>query len=157
MRLVRVGKEKFVFHLGKREKDLLVAVLSQYPVLIARQPLSKSGASDSEGSNQRLLDEALAEQRQANKQQLRTLLRDASRLKATENGWRMSLSTADIECLLQILNDVRVGSWVILGSPDDEVWNLTLDENTAPYAWAMLAAGDFQMKLIHSLNRRKAA
>jgi hypothetical protein len=156
MRLVKAGKEQFVFHLGKREKKLLLAVLSRFPLVPAnRQPLSNSATADDQEANQRLLDEAIAEQRKANQQRLEALLQDPARFKETETGWRMTLSASDIECLLQMLNDIRVGSWMILGSPDEDPLNFNLTESSAPHAMTMVAAGDFQMNLIHSLNRLK--
>ena len=35
-------------------------------------------------------------------------------------GYQMILAHSELEWLLQVLNDVRVGSWIILGSPDDQ-------------------------------------
>ena len=36
------------------------------------------------------------------------------------SGLQLTLSGPEIEWLLQVLNDVRVGSWIALGSPDPE-------------------------------------
>ncbi len=151
MKLLQVSKEQVLFHLNRIEKDLLVDVLKLYPRIPSQhQPLSQSASlPDPEGS-QRLLDEALAEERSHNKQQLQALLEDTKRLAPEESGWRLSLSSAELEWLLQILNDIRVGSWLILGSPEEQFE--VLNEQTAPHVWAMELAGSFQMVFLEAMR-----
>ncbi len=153
MKLLRSFRNKSVFHLGRREKQLLLAVLKRYPcVPSAHQPISKSSVLRDQDSAQRLLDEALAEQRADNRKHLRALLADPQRLKETQNGWLLSLSRADAEWLLQILNDIRVGSWIILGSPEERMELSLLNTKTAPHFWAMEMSGHFQMQLLAALE-----
>ena len=64
-----------------------------------------------------MLDEALAEQRKENKQLVEKFLADADRFQETEGDVRMTLTAGEIEWLLQVLNDVRVGNWILLGRP----------------------------------------
>jgi hypothetical protein len=113
--------------------------------------LSKSAEGPEAESNQRLLDEALAEQRVQNKAQLQAFLSDAQRYKEDASGCRLSLLPSDVEWILQILNDVRVGSWMILGSPDEIHAMNMLNEKTARHFWAMEIAGLFQQQLIEAL------
>ena len=113
--------------------------------------LSKSGRLPDREANQRLLDEALAEQRAENKKQLQALLADPRRFEHTETGARLSLSPAEVEWLLQVLNDIRVGSWVILGSPEEKP--AELNAANAPHFLAMEMAGYFQMQLLEALGR----
>jgi len=52
------------------------------------------------------------------------------------------------------LNDIRVGSWIKLGSPDPDAsrrggWT----EETAPYWLTMELCGAFQMVLLDALDR----
>jgi hypothetical protein len=149
VRRVRTTGKQLRFRLGPREKDLLLTVLRLYPcVPPVYQPLSKAAAV--EESSQQLLDEALAEQRAENRRQLNRLLADPKRLAETQTGWQLSLSPADAEWLLQVLNDVRVGSWAILGSPEDGAGRL--DAATLPHVWAMNLAGAFQMELLAALE-----
>jgi hypothetical protein len=155
VKLIRTRQQKHVFDLGRKEKQLLLAVLGRYPVVPpAHQRLSKSAPADGHDSNQRLLDEALAEHRRENAGQLRELLRDTRRFRDTETGCRVTLSAADLEWLLQVLNDIRVGSWIRLGSPENDLRDFELNETTAPHAWAMELAGYFQMNLLEALERR---
>jgi hypothetical protein len=152
VKLVRNSTEELVFELGAREKDLLLSVLNLYPrIPSARQPLRRSQSLPSGQSSQRLLDEALAEQRKQNQQQVQTLLKDPKRLSQHEDAWRLSLSPGEMEWLLQILNDVRIGSWVLLGSPEARLEKVNLE--TAPHLWAMEMAGSFQMYFLNMLER----
>ncbi|HVM51116.1 MAG TPA: hypothetical protein VMU04_24010 [Candidatus Acidoferrum sp.] len=151
MKLTRRPGGRLVVELGRREGNLLLLVLKQYPCLPpAHQPLSKSGLLPNQQDTQQLLDEALAEQRAECKKQLRALLADPQRFKKKTDGYRLSLSPGDAEWLLQVLNDIRVGSWVILGSPEGRVEGLNV-ENAKNY-WAMEMAGAFQAELVAALD-----
>ena len=144
MKLIRTSKDRLLFHLAKREKALLFQLLKLYPrIPAAHQPLSKSGGLPDQAASQRLLEDSLAEQRAENKKQLQALLADPLRLAEDETGWRLSLGSAELEWLLQVLNDIRVGSWVILGSPEE--WLSAVNTKTVPHLWAMEMAGAFQM------------
>ena len=152
MRLVKATKDRLIFHLGLREQRSLLQILKLYPcVPSAHHVLSKSDRLSNREENQRLLDEALAEQRAQNKHQLQALLADPRRFDRTETGVRLSLSPPEAEWVLQVLNDIRVGSWVILGSPEEKP--VDLDAAKAPHFLAMELAGYFQMQLLEALQR----
>ena len=151
MKLIQATQRRLVFQLGQREQRLLRQVLKLYPrVPSAHQKLSQSSRLPDPEANQRLLDEALAEQRAENKKQLQALLADPRRFKPTETGTRLSLSPAEVEWVLQVLNDVRVGSWILLGSPDEK--RMELNERTAPDLAAMETAGYFEAQLLEALR-----
>lgn len=159
MRLLRASKGNYQFHLGEREKHVFCELLGLYPCIPpAHQPLSKNGKLPDGEVNQRLLDEALAEQRAENQKLLQTFLSDPLRLvgikKQGDDGFRLTLSPAELEWLLQILNDIRVGSWLKLGSPEEP--KLVLNASTMPHVWAMEASGHFQMQLLAAVEKRDA-
>lgn len=159
MKLLRATKGNFQFHLGQREKQVFCEILELYPCIPpAHQPLSKNGKPPQRDANQRLLDEALAEQRADNQKQLSVFLSDPLRLvpvkKQSDGGFRLSLSPVEIEWLLQILNDIRVGSWIKLGSPEEP--KLALNANTMAQLWAMEASGHFQMQLLAAVSGNDA-
>lgn len=142
---------RFQLHLGQTEKVLFLAALNLYPrIPSAHQPLSKSARLPNLEADQRLLDEALAEQRAKNKKQLDELLANPRRFRETETGLRVSLSRSEIEWLLQILNDIRVGSWIILGSPGE--LRPPADERKASHFLEMEMAGYFQAELLEALE-----
>ncbi len=151
MKLLERSNGKLVFDLGTREKKLLQSLLQFYPRVPARyQPLSKSRALPDADSSQRLLENSLAEHRAENRKQLQNLLGDPQRLLPTDSGWRLSLSEGDLEWLLQVLNDIRVGSWVQLGSPEGR--SDKIDEQSAPHLWAMEMALSFQACLLEAMD-----
>lgn len=151
MKLIRTTKTRLVFHLGYWEAHLFLEVLSLYPCLPpAHQKLSQTGRLPEPEANQQLLDEALAEHRSDNKKQLQALLADQHRFAPTEKGGRLSLPPAEVEWVLQVLNDIRVGSWVLLGSPDKT--SVQLNEKTAPHYRAMEIAGYFEAQLLEALG-----
>jgi len=152
VKLTRVSKENFLFRLGRREKFLLLEVLKLYPrVPSAYLTISKSGKLPDKDSSQKLLEEALAEQRAENRHRLQTLVSNPARWTQTGDACQISLSMAELDWLLQVLNDIRVGSWIILGSPDERFE--AINPQTAPHLWAMEMAGSFQMYLLHALEQ----
>src|ERR1051326_5233062 len=153
MKLISAGRNKLILQFGKREKHLLFELLKLYPrIPPAHHKLTKSSQVPDQEASQKLLDEALAEQRAENKQQLQALLADPARTQESEAGWRLSLSRGDLEWLLQVLNDIRVGSWILLGSPEPKLELKALTQKTAPDFWAMELAGEFEMALLGELG-----
>lgn len=151
MKLIRTTKTRLLFHLGHWETHLFLEVLNLYPCLPpAHHKLSRAGRLPEPEANQQLLDEALAEHRAENKKQLQALLADPRRFAPTEKGGRLSLPPTEVEWVLQVLNDIRVGSWVLLGSPDKE--SVHLNETTAPHQRAMEIAGYFEAQLLEALG-----
>ena len=150
MKIVRTG-DQFLLELGRREQKWLVDLLNRYPcVSPARQQLHRSTRLPD--SSQRLLDEALAQQRATTKKQVQEWLSDSRRFEPTETGCRLVLSRSEVEWFLQVLNDIRVGSWVLLGAPDENLERALLNKKTAPDFLAMEMAGHFEMLLLEALE-----
>lgn len=154
MKLVRADRQGFHFDLSLREKRLLCDLLKLYPrVPAAHQHLSRSAPPQPDDEDQRLLDEAVAAHREENKKQILAWLNEPARFKRAGAGHCFTLSVPQVEWLLQVLNDVRVGSWIALGSPDTEAGEkIAFDERTAPHLWAMELAGFFESALLEALD-----
>ena len=155
MKLIRAGKNKLQFALHLEEKALLLHVLGLYPLVPATHyRLSKGGDLTNQAEDQLLLEESLVAQHQENRRQIAALMNDPKRFTATENGSRASFSRGEIEWLLQVCNDVRVGSWLALGSPDEKsLPEQELNEQTVPHLLIMDAAGFFEMQFLQALSR----
>jgi len=150
VKIVRTG-DQFLVELGRREQSLLVELLSRYPcVPPARHHLHRSTLLPD--SSQRLLDEALAQQRTSTKKQVQEWLSDSRRFEQTETGCRVVLSRSEVDWLLQILNDIRVGSWVLLGAPEENLERALLNKKTAPHFVTMEMAGHFEMQMLDALE-----
>ena len=159
MKLIRSSKARFVFEISAQEKHLLFEVLSLYPLVPpTHHRLNKSSQMNSRDENQRLLEESLLSQRKENQKLVTRLLNKPENFEATADGLRFTLTRAEIETLLQALNDVRVGSWIALGSPDlEERPQLAINEKTARHLWAMELAGEFEMFFLSTVDGRDSA
>src|SRR5512143_2714971 len=106
---MRVSQDRFSFRLGRREKQLLVQILRLYPCLpTTHLPVSKMGNLPDKQASQKLLEDALAEQRSETKRQLDQLLADPRRWSEEDGTFSLVLSGPEIEWLIQVLNDIRV-------------------------------------------------
>jgi len=164
MRVVRVsaipGEKNFAeFEMAPEEQILLWHLLRQYPLVPAgHQPLSQHDKNQDE--NEQLLAEALAEQRTANRRQIAALLNEPGRFAAMPGAedLRVIFTFAEIEWLLQICNDIRVGSWLALGSPDlDRRPNPNPKPDVARHYFNMEIAGAFEMQVIRAVSGGFAA
>jgi hypothetical protein len=156
VKLLRADKQGLVFQLGRREKRMLLETLSLYPLVpAAHHRLSRNGQGAAADENQRLLDEALAEQRAENRRRIQAMLNAPHRFREAQAGFELTLAPAEVEWLLQVLNDVRVGSWLALGEPEpDETPALT--EQNAKYVLAMELCGLFESVLLSALGVRES-
>ena len=152
MKLIKREELHCTFLIGKREREMLFALLRRYPVVIgghfgARHPAK----TDEAKTNQQLLEEALAEQQKENRKQLELMLAQNGRFAENDLGFTFRLNDSELEWLLQVLNDIRVGSWVQLGEPNpDSTPQITLTEQNVQLAWAMEMAGLFQHSLLEA-------
>jgi hypothetical protein len=118
MECFRKEGDGHVIRLNLAERELLLALLRMYPVIPPGHLPASRGGLGGEGPEERLLEEALAEQRKGHRDRVEALLADPGRIVKRQGAWEWLLSEAEMEWLLQVLNDVRVGSWVRLGMPD---------------------------------------
>ena len=156
MRLIRATTENLQFETTARERTLLFHVLQLYPLVpLTHHRLSKGSQIPDQAENQQLLEQSLKAQQTENQRHLAGLLKRKDRFQPASNGFKLSLTRAEIEWLLQVLNDVRIGSWLALGSPDTELVEekLSREPNLAPHVAAMHLAGAFQMYLLDALNK----
>ncbi|SPE51687.1 conserved hypothetical protein [Verrucomicrobia bacterium] len=142
---------RFHLHLSAWEKRLLFELLRLYPRSGSpRKSAPKPTHSPDLPASERLLQETLTEQRKENKKLVQAFLADPSRFQDTKAGTRLSLSQLEVEWFLQLLNDIRIGSWVLLGSPEEKRWHL--DPETAPHLFAMEMSGYFESQLLEALE-----
>ena len=152
MKLLERTEDGYTFLIGKRERDLLAALLRKYPVLNSAHFHSRgnTGAPD---ENQALLEEALAEQQRENRRNLDEMLNQAGRFQENDFGFTFRLSPSELEWVLQVLNDIRVGCWVQLGEPDANARQLSeLNEENMQLAWAVEMSGLFEHSLLEAAN-----
>ena len=152
MILIRRDKQSLVFQLGAQEKQLLVKVLKHYPLVPSshhRLSQGKPGAHAEE--DQQLLDEALAGQREKNRRRVQAMLDGPGRFRVAKSGFEFALTHAEVEWFLQVLNDVRVGGWLALGSPEPGAVPKVTEQNVKHH-FAMEASGLFESALLAALG-----
>lgn len=98
-----------------------IDVLLAFPSIPPAHRMARPGktAPMVDDSTQALLDEALAEHRQQLKNDLKAILGEPPRFRHRGKVTTLTLTPAEVECILQVLNNVRVGRWILLGSPPD--------------------------------------
>ena len=154
MKRIDADEHSVRFQIDERERDFLVHILQAYPVMPpAHQSVSRELQDPHSAEYQCLLNEALAEQRAANQRHLQKWLAAPGRFRQTKDGCRLGLQRGDAEWLLQVLNDVRVGHWLRLGSPEaGQLEPEQLDPKQLPVWLAMELSGYFQMSILEALQ-----
>jgi hypothetical protein len=158
VKLIRTKRDKLVFEISLSEKRLLFEVLKLYPLISStHHRLTKAARTAKHDENQRLLEESLAAQREENRKNVRAMLDKPGHFKEMASGLQLTLSGPEIEWLLQVLNDVRVGSWIALGAPDPESGKKILfSEKILPHFRMMELAGAFEMVFLDALSGHAA-
>ena len=115
------GVAAFAFQMSREELDWLLATLRLYPMLPGDYHQITISNAEELKAGQSLLEEAMAQQRADHKQKLDRFLASPGRFRVEgPDLYRFNVTGDQLEWLLQILNDVRVGCWVKLGKPELE-------------------------------------
>ena len=154
MKFLRHDGERFQLEFADEERALLLHVLSLYPLVpAAHHKLTKDKKLPRRAENQQLLNEALQSQREQNKKEVLALLNEPGRFVATKDGSQIGFTRAEMEWLLQVVNDVRVGSWIALGSPGYEAKKKTkLTPDAMQHTMLMELGGAFEMFFLGIMN-----
>jgi hypothetical protein len=154
MKHIRSGPQRVQFEISQDEKNLLAHLLRLYPLVPANhQRLSQGRQIPDREENQQLLEDSLNAQRQENRKHVEAMLNEQGRFVECPAGSRVSFSRSEIEWLLQVCNDVRVGSWLALGSPAQHPEILPgVDPQTAQHIVIMEVAAFFEMQLLSAAS-----
>jgi hypothetical protein len=143
-----------IFQNTAREEALLLAVLRLYPVVQNSYHHLSKDSQNASSAEQRLLEESMAQQRATHRRKLDELFLSPHRFfKDAPGERRLALTREQFEWLLQVLNDIRVGSWIKLGCPDlqkDAPPELT--RANARALQSMQLSGQFQSALLEAVK-----
>ncbi|MCX8108387.1 MAG: hypothetical protein N3G20_06245, partial [Verrucomicrobiae bacterium] len=141
MRLLKVEGDRYQFGISPAEKTVLLALLERYPLIpLSYHKLSKKPSHERErDENQALLEEAMASRRSLLKRRVTQMIQSEGRFQQVQDHWVVTFAREEIEWLLQVLNDVRVGNWILLGCPDPE------DQTNTPTREEKLAAAEMDL------------
>jgi hypothetical protein len=152
VKFVRGNQEHLIFQLGRREHQLLVELLNLYPLTPTRHHrLSRTADAADIEADQQLLEDAMASRKALIQHELRGLLSEGRLLCPHGAGYRFTLPLSHTEWFLQVLNDVRIGSWLQLGCPEENPVRLT--RANARLFLTMELCGVFQSLLLQALDR----
>lgn len=159
MKVIKREEAHCLFLIGKREREMLFSLLQRYPVMLGAHFKTRNPPkTDESKKNQDLLEEALAEQQKENRREVEQMLAEAGRFVENDLGYTFRLSYSEIEWLLQVFNDIKVGSWIQLGEPDfSSAASPPLNEQTILLAWAMEVAEGFQRALLDATHAAEPA
>ncbi len=156
MRLLSRNHDGCTFLIGKKARRILLELVQRYPVTSASYQRERTEALKivPDGETE-LLEEALGQARKQNRRELETILKNPDSWAEDKRGIQLSLTPEHLEIMLQILNDVRVGSWVRLGCPTDleSPTTVNISEDNIELAWAINMAAWFQMGFLEAQKR----
>jgi hypothetical protein len=155
MKLLARGDNEFELEFELVEKGILFHLLGLYPAVPADyRRLSKGGKkAPTLAENQQLLDEAMQAQRESLQQEIAALIKNTGRFIDAGEATRAWFQRGELESLLQVLNDVRIGNWIALGSPKwDPGQRPQLQKESFHLVMFMELASDFQMFILSILN-----
>ena len=147
MKLLRNAGGKFELEFAPEEQGLLLHLLNLYPLVPeSYHRLTKDKKLPHRQENQQLLDEALAAQREQNRLAILKFIQEPDRFTETAGAGRVAFTRGEMEWLLQVVHDVRVGSWIALGSPGYAAKKKTKpDKDALRHTMFMELAGAFEM------------
>jgi hypothetical protein len=164
MKLIRTLKSAsssggFAFLMNKQEVDWLLALLKIYPQMDSScHKLTTTSAAEIK-AEQETLEESMAQYRRDHRRKLDKFLASPGRFRLeAPDQYRFALTPEQMEWMLQLLNDVRVGCWVKLGRPELEgVPKRHLTGQAARDMTALELSGYFQMVLLEAFKGPAAA
>jgi hypothetical protein len=167
MKLLARDAESLTFELDRRERELIVFLLQRYPV---RNPADAQIASPADreamAEEQRMLTEGLTAEQQENRLKVTEFIRTRltpppGRERSAAGGpatparslHPLRVTLVEVDWLLRVVNDVRVGCWERLGRPDEMRMNPELlgAAHITDFT-AMELGGLVQSLLLHALE-----
>lgn len=150
MKLVKQTQKGFQYELNEEDAESLRFLVKQFPITaFSPARISKTDAGAKSAEREKLINESLLGHREELKRKARGLvLRERFNTSEGKQFYRISLEAR--ETMLQILNDIRVESWRILGEPEDpESRAFQMTGEKFKYYHLMRMAGYFEY---HFLN-----
>ena len=150
MKLLKQVRNGWEYELNQQEAMCLRTLIRDFPLTpVTRAQATKTESGRKAAEREQLLNESLAEHRLDLKRRATKLLA-SGKLKAGQAGWRLRLNLEEREILLQLFNDIRVGSWRALGEPEDlESITPARSEKEMSFHTLMQLAGYFEVKLLN--------
>jgi hypothetical protein len=153
VKLLEHGEGHLRFELRGSDRDVLTWVLRLYPVMPPGQAaITRTAVLDPDGERQQLLEEALTALRKENQRRIESFLSASRRFEPSGENFILRLTDAEADWLLEVLNEIRVGSWVRLGRPQQgKEPELPVHKESLGQLWAMELCGYLESRLLEGL------
>ena len=141
---------EYTFSMSASERRLLSTVLDLYPLLNSDfHRLSRGTLPARRRGDEELLKESMIERRREFRKHLDIFLQR----RCWHHPTPLTITEIEIDWLLQVLNDLRVGSWTLLGQPTDTAtFPDVADPARLKHFTAMEVAGHWQSFLLEVLD-----
>jgi len=135
------------------EKDSLVDLVKSFPVIEpGYHRISRLEEVDEEDERQQLLEESIAEQYIEDRKRLENLVYH-ERFEVEAEIARIQFNADDLDFLLLVLNNIRVGHWIRAGCPDEKkMKTLRLDPEHGIDFFRMFLCERFEAMILVSME-----
>ncbi len=142
--------DAIVIALSEAEGDLLKEIFADYPLVANdERELTRSAAHEDLEEDTELLRSSIAESNQISRRRLDDWLNNPQTFLKKDEEWLLRFEKEQLDWMLQILNDLRIGSWQQLKCPSqDELSALPLSPDTFKPICTMEMAGALQAILL---------
>ena len=150
MKLAKQTPKGFQYELDGEDAESLRFLVKQFPIsAFSLSNISKTDSGSNAEEREKLINDSLrAHQTQLKHKARQLVMREKFKKSDGKQLYHISLQAR--ETMLQILNEIRVGSWRILGEPENlEASVFRLTEDKFKYYHFMHLAGYFEY---HFLN-----
>ncbi|MDA7645724.1 hypothetical protein N8642_05120 [bacterium] len=142
--------------LSESETIFIKEILSAYPLVPneSRELTRSADTSDLEEDTE-LLRTSLADLTRGHQKKLQAWVNAPETFREVENRYLFRITNDNRDWFLQILNDLRIGSWQQLDCPSqEELQELTASQEVIRPLWTMELAGLLQSFLLNSPGNR---
>ncbi len=152
MKIFEKNHSALIIELDATETKLLKHILSDYPLAPNEsRRLSAFADADELQEHTRLLQSSLNEHTRANRAKLQHWMASPETWQPRQNRTLLTIKTKDRNWLLQILNDLRIGSWQKLHCPgQEELAAVELHPESAYPLWTMEISGLLQTLILNA-------
>ena len=161
MKLLTRDAESLTFELDRRERELLAFLLGRYPALDPSYHQSAApNDRDALAEAQQMLTESMTAEQQENRRRAAAFVRTRLTVPAppapgspAPSRLSLRITLTEVDWLLRVVNDVRVGCWVRLGCPEEDALRAPMlaARNVTDYT-AMELGGLVQSLLLAALE-----
>lgn len=153
MKFLRRVKDRYLIELDAEDAILWSAVLTRFPMVPAAHHQISKEPEAAPAEAQKLLHEAMEAEKAGLRQRIEPFVRQMAKGVA-DDAVRLHLTAEEIDWLLRVANDVRVGTWLKLGAPEVIDRPPKSADPDAPVMWLLMEmAGVMEVFLLNVAQR----